>query len=365
MKRFSRIMVLGLLILSSLSLAAPIKEYRGVWVEFIGRSWGNTDEKRVVQMVDDLYQNHFNAISPLTRDYSGGMLYPSQLSPAVQPEVLPIMVREAHRRGMQVHAWMPCLIAGFIKPDPVLLQHPDWAVVYLDGKNCLDRPIDKVYWWYDPSHPGVRTHLVGLAKEMAAQGVDGINLDWLRINPEWTYSEGFRKGFRSQYGFDPIDCKTSQQEKLWHDYRVEVVTSLAKEIRDAAKKVNPRIKISAAVAPNPQECRENRLQDWQEWTRFLDFIFPMIYRSPDSQIAKDARNLRKICHCPVYVGLGGDEAMKAAGGEFNEMIQQVRKSGSRGFSIYRYEQPARSDYLNLDDLAQLRVNTLKKKALIP
>jgi uncharacterized lipoprotein YddW (UPF0748 family) len=365
MKNLNRIICMGVLLCAGLALAAPMKEYRGVWVEFTDRSWGKTDEKELVQLVDDLSQNNFNAISPLTRDYSGGMLYASNLSTPVQPHILPGLVKEAHKRGMQVHAWMPCLIAGFLKPDPVLLQHPDWGIVYKDGKNCLDRPVDKVYWWYDPSNPGVREHMKGLAKEIAAEGVDGINLDWLRTNPEWTYSETFRKGFEAKYGFDPIDCKTPAQEKLWHDYRVGIITSLAKEIRDAAKSVNPKIKISAAVAPDPAECRESRLQDWQEWTKFLDFIFPMIYRAPDKSITTDAKKLIKIAHCPVYIGLGGDETLKAPAADYNKMIQQVRRSGAKGFSFYRYDQPDRSIYMNLDDLVWLRVNSLKNKAVIP
>jgi uncharacterized lipoprotein YddW (UPF0748 family) len=358
--------ILPMMVINSVfAKTLPGKELRGVWVEFTDRSWGKVTDTQIKEIVRDLDDNHLNTIFPLTRDYSGGMIYPSIVSTTVQANVLPLLVKEAHQRKIQVHAWMPCLIAGFITKDPILLKHPDWAVTYKDGKTCLDHPIDKCYWWFDPSVPGVRNHLINLVQEMVRQGVDGINFDWLRINGDWTWSSTYRSGFQAQYEIDPMDIKTPEQEKQWHDYRVEIITSLAKEMRDAAKAINPQIKISAAVAPDPEECRKGRLQDWLKWTEFLDFIFPMIYRHPDPSVTSDAKKLIAISKCPVYIGMGGDECMDLTAEQYAELITQARASGTKGFSFYRYDLPNKKTYLNKADLEYFKKTVLRDKVLNP
>lgn len=344
-----------------LPLMGMCRELRGVWVEFTPRSWGKASDTQVRDIIRDLDKNNFNAIFPLARDYSGGMLYTSAYSSTAHATILPVMINEAHKRGIEVHAWMPSLIGGFITPDPVLKQHPDWAVVYKDGKSCLERPIDKCYWWLDPSNPGVREHLKNLAKEMARQGVDGINLDWLRISPAHTWSTTFRDGFRNKYGVDPLTINTPDMEAKWTQYRIEVVTSLASEIRSAAKSVNPKIKISAAVAPDPEECKSARLQDWLAWTDFLDFIFPMLYQPPTPELTAKAKELMAKAKCPVYIGLGGDETRFSEASTYGQLIQYVRESGSKGYSFYRLDLPDKTHYLNRADLEALKKTVNKKR----
>ena len=355
------ILLLGISMICSVSTAKPVPEARGVWVEFIKRSWGTVSSAQVKQIVQDLHQNRFNMIFPLTREYAGKVIYPSKLAPASQPDILPLLVQEGHKKGVQVHAWMPCLIGGFLTPDPVLAAHPQWAVVFKDGKNCFDRPIDKCYWWYDPSNPEVREYFKSLVREIAAQHVDGINFDWLRINGDWCYSSTFRTGFRHKYGVDPLEIKTPEQEQQWKDYRVEVVSAFFQDLHDAAKSVNPKIKLSAAVAPDPEECKAGRNQDWLEWSKQLDFIFPMIYRHPDPSITVDAKRILQQAHCPVYIGLGGDESKDLSADSYAQMIQLVRASGARGFSFYRYDMPDKTDYLNRSDLEYFKKTVCRDK----
>lgn len=346
------------------TLAEPKVESRGVWIEFLSRSWGRVDQVQVDEMVKALSDNHFNMILPLTREYTGGVLYKSKYAYSSQPELLKQLVQTAHQRKMQVHAWMPVLIAGFNLPDKILLDHPSWAVVNKQGKSCLQEPISGNYWWYDPSNPEVREYLTNLVREIAQQRVDGINLDWLRINDEWTYSSTFRSGFKSKYDIDPIEINSAEQRENWHQYRVDIVTSLARQLRDTAKSVNPRIKVSAAVAPNPIECKRDRFQDWLQWTEFLDFIYPMLYRSPDESIVTQSKSIIGQSKCPIYIGLGGDEGVNLPASGWVDLIKLVRDSGAKGFSIYRYEPPDRNSYLNQTDLEVLRFTVLTKPARI-
>jgi uncharacterized lipoprotein YddW (UPF0748 family) len=62
---------------------------------------------------------------------SGEAYYPSELVPDKvwgRWDPLAIIVREAHKRGLQVYPTMCVLACGDKKPAGVLRAHPDWAL---------------------------------------------------------------------------------------------------------------------------------------------------------------------------------------------------------------------------------------------
>jgi uncharacterized lipoprotein YddW (UPF0748 family) len=91
-------------------------------------------------------------------------------SPGYDP--LGFAVAEAHRRGLQLHAWCnPYRVS--LQSDPAALapghparQHPEWVVRY--GGQL----------WYDPGHPEARRHVVRAVTDAVARyPVDGLHFD--------------------------------------------------------------------------------------------------------------------------------------------------------------------------------------------
>jgi uncharacterized lipoprotein YddW (UPF0748 family) len=91
-------------------------------------------------------------------------------SPAYDP--LEYAVREAHARGVQLHAWfnpfraMLPLFAGHAASTHVTRQHPDWIVKY--GTQT----------WIDPGNPAARKYVLETILDVVRRyDIDGVHLD--------------------------------------------------------------------------------------------------------------------------------------------------------------------------------------------
>ena len=91
-------------------------------------------------------------------------------SPAYDP--LEYAVREAHARGLQLHAWfnpfraMLPLFAGHAAPTHVTRTHPEWIVKY--GTQT----------WIDPGNPAARKYVLETILDVVRRyDIDGVHLD--------------------------------------------------------------------------------------------------------------------------------------------------------------------------------------------
>ncbi len=192
-----KIGVLFLISLSSCSLiknknAIPKTEFRGVWIATVvnidwpqrgGDPWEKQKEEylRILNFYKDL---NFNAVVLQIRT-AGDAFYNSNLSPwsrflsgaeGVAPETdqnpLKWLIREAHIRGFEFHAWLNPYRATFDLNTDVLseshdyFKHPDWMIKY--GKK----------YYYDPGLPEVQNHMVSIIEEVVTQyDIDAIHFD--------------------------------------------------------------------------------------------------------------------------------------------------------------------------------------------
>jgi uncharacterized lipoprotein YddW (UPF0748 family) len=95
--------------------------------------------------------------------------------------------------------------------------------------------------------------------------------------------------------------------------------------------------ISAAVIPDADEARSNRLQDWREWARagILDTICPMIYTT-------DADTFRVLVDrvksdagpAAVWAGIG---AYRLTPARTAENLRTTHRAGVAGALLYSYD----------------------------
>ena len=167
-------------------------EFRGVWIATIDNiDWpqrGVTDPARqqseFIRQLDLHKRNGMNAVIVQVRP-SADAFYPSDFEPWSQwltgiqgkapfpyYDPLAFMVREAHKRGMEFHAWLNPYRANFntstasIAPDHITRSHPFWFVTY-GGKK-----------YFDPSNKEAQDFVVKVVRDIVRRyDVDAIHMD--------------------------------------------------------------------------------------------------------------------------------------------------------------------------------------------
>lgn len=209
-------------------------------------------------------------------------------------ELLPL----AHAAGLEVHAWMNCCLV-WSAPNPprdprhVLHEHPEWVARMRDGRpmtrltrrECERLHVEGVF--LSPGHPGVRTWVARIAREIASRyPVDGIHLDYIR-QPAVPigYDPTSRAQFALREGADPAAFdrlpapERARLDSAWTRFQQDQVTAIVREVRDSVEAVRPGLPISAAVvADTVRATRQNR-QAWMDWLRsgLLDRAYAMCY----------------------------------------------------------------------------------------
>src|SRR5439155_4049632 len=172
------------------------------------------------------------------------------------------LLRRAHARGLEVHAWMNCLLvwsAPRLPRDPrhVVNAHPQWIARLRDGRTMTAlgrdererRGVEGVF--LSAAHPEVRAFLASVAREIAQRyPVDGIHLDYIR---DPSVAVGFdpttRARFALETGVDPErrDRLPAPQraavDSEWLAFQREQVTAVVREVRDSVCAARPGLPI--------------------------------------------------------------------------------------------------------------------------
>ncbi len=187
-----------LLVLSlALPLAAAPVEHRGLWV---GGGTINTPEA-VADVVNRAAAAHLNALYPLVWYNGGQAWYRSKLCPLadkVDPNFDPLgeLIRLAHARGLQVHAWFVNGSYGWGSKG-VFAEHPDWALQ-------TGRPMKPP--WYDLGKPEVRRYETDVMIEcLRNYDLDGLHFDYIRYDSQqYCYCAHCQEEFARRSGLPPL-----------------------------------------------------------------------------------------------------------------------------------------------------------------
>lgn len=356
-------------------------EVRALWV--IRTALGSPDVVR--EMVAEAAGSGFNTLLVQVRG-RGDAFYASSLEPRAERlpddpafDPLEIVIKEAHARGMAVHAWVNTyLVWGPVDPpqSPMHLvnANPDWLAVPRSlGRELHDRnPHDPRYlrrltehaWdnrrtvtglWSSPSHPAVQARLQAVWLELATNyDLQGIHFDYVRLpSPDFDYSRGTLDRFRGwvrpylsreRYadlvvasGSNPYAMADALGD-LWNQFRRDQVSMLVRRIYRSVKEVRPDLVISAALVPDPKEARVERYQDWWSWLAdgVLDVAVPMAYTTDREQFDAWVEEARVSAGSRerIWAGVG---AYKNRVEETLRQIEDARDRGVGGVVVFAYD----------------------------
>jgi uncharacterized lipoprotein YddW (UPF0748 family) len=344
-------------------------------------------------MVARAHANGFNTLIVQVRG-RGDAFYDARWEPRAPSIVggprfdpLALTIKEAHKRGITVHAWLNThLLANMDRPptDPTHIynarpdllavpygiarelysmdpRNPEYRAKILEYSQGARDRVEGVYM--SAAAPETKEHVYSLWMDVLDKyDVDGLNFDYVRYPaPDYEYSKNSIDRFklwlvpqlsdsvRTRFATlesDPLIYADSFKVK-YDDFRRAQVTELVERIYYGVKKRNPDIVVSADVFANATDAYEKRFQDWRTWLRrgFLDVAALMAY-SPDTKIFTDQIRIAvEAGGAPhrVWAGIG---AYRQPVDSAIEKIRSARSVGAGGIVLFSYNSTIRKSEMN-------------------
>lgn len=371
------------------------REFRGVWIATVANiDWPVSPDspwevqKREYIKLLDYYKNlNFNAVIVQIRT-AGDAFYPSNYAPwskyltgkqgkapATQENPLTWMIKEAHDRGLEFHAWLNPYRATMnletsdLSPEHDFFKHRNWMLKY------------GTKWYYDPGLPEVKNHLLAIIQEVVTNyDIDAIHFD----DYFYPYKEP-KLEFPDKASYDKYKNPGQSRD----DWRRQNVNDLILALSQTIKAQKPWVQFG--ISPfgvwrnqskdpkgSPTQAGQTNYDDlyadvllWMK-NKWIDYLIPQLYWSMEHRLASH----RKLADwwsnnsygVLVYIGNGpykiredSDEAWKNPA-ELNTQVNYARTlpqiQGNAFFS-------AKSIYIKNQDIAQRLKNEVYDRPTLP
>lgn len=275
------------------------REFRGVWVATVANiDWpsqpglsSEQQKQELIRILDEHHKSGVNAIILQIRPaadafYEKGRELWSRFltgsqgrAPAPYYDPLEFAVNEAHKRGMELHAWFnpyrasTTLNSSDINQQHITRIHPDWFFTYA-GKKL-----------FNPGLPDVRNYIIKVIMDVVRNyDIDGVHFD----DYFYPYPER-NQVIQDQAAFE----KYGKEFTNIADWRRNNVDILIHAISDSIHSVKKYVKFGVSpfgiwrnVSQDPEGSESSGLDsystlyaDTRKWVKdgWLDYITPQIY----------------------------------------------------------------------------------------
>jgi len=284
---------------------AVAREFRGVWVATVGNiDWPSarglpvdSQKAELIAILDRAAELKLNAVIFQVRT-AADALYPSELEPwseyltgtqgqAPEPlwDPLAFAVEEAHRRGLELHAWF----------NPYRARHPSSRSPAAANHISVTRPdIVRRYGthlWMDPGEPDVQDHTVAVMLDVVRRyDVDGIHIDDYFYPYRERDSTGKVLDFPDEASWNRYVSSGGKLSR--DDWRRSNVDELVRRLYREIHATKPWVKFGVSPIgiwrpghpPAPEACCFDAYQqiyaDARKWFAegWVDYFVPQLYR---------------------------------------------------------------------------------------
>ena len=286
------------LTVSAQDIQAPKREFRGVWIATVQNiDWpskrglsSDVQKQEFLQILDDHQKTGINAVMLQVRPSADALYAKSQelwsmflsgkqgVAPSPSYDPLEFAVVEAHRRGMELHAWFnPYRATNDTIDSNTSINHisrtkPEWFFTY-GGKK-----------YFNPGLPEVRAYIVGIIMGVVRNyDIDGVHFD------DYFYPYPGKTPLPDSVTYVQYGKNFSSIED-WRRNNVDVlIKTLSDSIHDAKRYVKFGISpfgIWRNKKDDPEGSETNGLSgysalyaDARKWLQggWIDYINPQVY----------------------------------------------------------------------------------------
>ncbi|HTX19579.1 MAG TPA: family 10 glycosylhydrolase [Bacteroidota bacterium] len=335
------------------------REARGVWVsrfEYAGVDSARS-KARITELFEKAHAAKLNMVFFQVRG-SGDALYRSHFEPwselltgtlGKDPgwDPLEYALREAHRLGLELHAWINTFPVWSGKKPPIettprslYLTHPDWLVCDANGKPM---PLNDHYVNISPGIPAARQFIINVALDIVERyDVDGIQFDYVRY-PEDAPKLGYSHDPVSVARFSSFEGNPNRLD--WENWQREQVNLFVYGAYNAITTMKPWVKVSASVigkySGSGWTAYSSVYQDVRRWMELgkMDFVVPMVYWDMDHETHPfgplvSEWTSRVAYDRPVFPGILMGLEEKFGWSEIDEEIEAARERGAVGMVFF-------------------------------
>lgn len=275
------------------------KDFKAIWISqydlygiYTNKGVQRSKEdftKRIQVVLDNVQQMGFNTVILQVRPNADSM-YPSAIYPMCQYVVgkygvsadydpVDIIVEEAHKRSISIHAWINPLRA--MTDDEILLVDNCYTIrKWHDDpeKNGTYLVLYKGRYYLNPAYEEVRELIISGALEVLAQyEFDGLHMD-----------DYFYPTTAQSFDFAAYDAYIqSGGEMDLSSFRHNQINELVAGLYQATKSIHPELKYGISPAGNYDYAYASQYADFYTWCAndgYIDYICPQIYYGLEHQI---------------------------------------------------------------------------------
>lgn len=281
------------------------EEMRGAWISTVNGDWptsgakGNVEKQKqeYTKQLDTLQGMGINAVFVQVRA-NGDAIYPSGLVPwnsvltgtqGKDPgyDPLAFMVEEAHKRGLEFHAWFNPFRAtnsastSNLAANHISKLHPDW-IVNASGKMYIN-----------PGIPEARQHIIDTIMEVVNQyDIDGVHLD------DYFYPSNVT--FNDDAAFKTYNTLNTKDRAEWRRDNInQFVKQLGQSIHSAKANVeygispfgvwrNKSVDLTGSDTKAGVTAYDSMNADVRTWINqeWIDYVAPQVYWSMTLSVAR-------------------------------------------------------------------------------
>ncbi len=311
------------------SSITPKYEMRGVWVATVANiDWPSKpglkvkeQKQEVLSIISHIKALGLNTIFLQVRPASD-VLYNSEYEPwskvltgvagqSPKYDPLDFWIKEAHKKGLELHAWINPYRASMNLKDKLPLKHP-----YYTTPDMFVKYGNKLY--YNPAAPEAKKHINKIVKELVTNyAIDGIHMD------DYFYPYPIKdEEFPDSTSFELYGKEKFNNINAWRRENVnQTIRSIKKTISDTKpwvqfgispfgvwrnKKDDPRGSDSNAGTTNYDGLHADILL-WME-NKWIDYVAPQLYWGTSHPVANYIKLAKwwdaNHYNIPVYIGHG-------------------------------------------------------------
>ena len=349
MKKKILLCLIGLLISFPYFLSGNSTPQRGLFVSLVQDPPTLTSREAILELIDFskrarikiLFVQIYRANQAWFPSEVGDTASYEKAREALGEEPFEFLIREAHRAGIQVHAWLNLLSLGENADAPILKKYgTDILTRNPEEKKSLeDYKIDNQYF-LEPGDPRIRAELTAMVREVVRNypSLDGIQLDYIRYpdsRPRYGYTKVNIDRFREATGL----MKPEEGSRIWNEWKRAQVTDLLKLLILEIRTVRQDIQISATGCMSYARALDEAFQDWPSWVNggLVDFVTLMNY-SPDPEEYErwNAFARRKVTDpSKLYLGVGAYKLVYSSE-IFKEEFRSCEGTGAPFCVVFHY-----------------------------
>jgi len=339
---------------------------RGLFVTVLQEPQVLSSRKEILRLIDFAKKAHIKIL--FVQIYRANRAwFPSRVADSrpyqvclrnVSEDSFALLIKEAHKAGIKVHAWVNLLSLSNNKDARILKKYgPEILTRNLKKKKTIeDYKIDKQYF-LEPGDLRVRSELLVLVDEILKTypELDGLQFDYIRYpdrNPAYGYTKMNRERFKQATGIKII----KDDSIAWQNWKRAQVTDLLTQLVKRARMLRPDIQVSATGCAPYVRAYYEAFQDWPSWlkTGLVDFVTVMTYSDKMPAFKKYANEAKGKTIDTEKINLAiGAYKLKNSPESFAEELNFCEESGSLSCVILGYgdlrQEPALGDFL-LNDI---------------